>query len=184
MIKNVSLSMLAFFSFSLAIATEQEWVMPAQLVNEKQDSIKHIKQEIKAVMLERKFALEFFKKIEGHFQNILKDSYQEAKLNCLRLLNTILESNEFAITFEQVTNEQRDYICDKLVKFNDLLINPSVYPLAKKIDDELLVSGFDDTTAQLFNSFYVVAAIIIGTKMLLEKLEVRIQELNVQLAQE
>lgn len=184
MIKNLSLSILVLFSFSLLPTMEQEWLMPTQLINKNQNSINHIQQEIKAVMMERKLAIEFFNKIENHFHSILKDSYQEAKLSCLRLLNTILESNEFAVTIEQVTNEQRDYICDRLVKFNDLLIDPSAYPLAKKIDDELNSARFDATTEQLFNSFYVVAAILLGTKTLLEKLEARIKELNVHLAQE
>lgn len=130
------------------------------------------------IMLEAKTALILKEKAEKHFQEVLQDRYETIKQRCLAVLKIIAASSEFTSTLEQVTNEQARLIVQDLVKYNDIIINPSAYPLEQKVEAELSFAALNEQEEQLFNVFYVVFAIISGSKMLINKLELIEKEYN------
>ena len=146
-----------------------------------QQSLAHIAQETKAIMLEVQMALTLGTRAEKHFQEILQDIYQSTKEQCLALLSTITASAEFTSTIDQVTDTQLALIVEENAQFDDIIIDSAAFPLEQKIKDELAAAAFDGHTQQLFNVFYVVYAVIHGSKTLLEKLELKKNELTVEL---
>jgi hypothetical protein len=130
------------------------------------------------IMLEVKTALILKEKAEKHFQEALQDTYETIKQRCLAVLKIIAVSSEFTSTLEQVTNEQARLIVQDMVKYNDIIINPSAYPLEQKVEAELSLAALNEQEEQLFNVFYVVFAIISGSKMLINKLELMEKEYN------
>lgn len=130
------------------------------------------------IMIEMKTAWLLHARAEKHFQDILQDQYESTKLQCLQALSIIASSPEFASTLEQVTDAQVKLITQDMVKYNDIVVEPSAFPLEQKVKEVLKLAAFDETTAQLFNVFYVVFAITQGSKMLLEKLELATNQAN------
>jgi hypothetical protein len=138
----------------------------------------NISQAIKDIMLEVKTALILKDKAEKHFQDILSDTYETTKQRCLAVLKIIASSPEFASTIEQVTDEQARLIAKEMVKYNDIIIDPSAFPLEQKVEAELSLAAFNNQEEQLFNIFYVVFAIIHGSKILVNKLKLIEKEYN------
>ncbi len=141
------------------------------------NALDHIAQEIKAIYSELSLALSFLERGEQHFQEQLGDDYEPRKQRAMDVLKTILESPEFATTVQQVTDEQVMLIVDQLVNFNDIIIDPSAFPLEQKIENELKAAAFDEQMQQIFNIFYVALVTKRGVEMLLEKLAIRSHEL-------
>ena len=94
----------------------------------------NISQAIKDIMLEVKTALIFKDKAEKHFQDALSDAYEITKQRCLSVLKIIASSPEFTSTLEQVTDEQVRLIAKEMVKYNDIIVDPSAYPLEQKVE--------------------------------------------------
>src|SRR5438876_11074328 len=120
----------------------------------------NISQAIKDIMLEVKTALIFKDKAEKHFQDALSDAYEITKQRCLSVLKIIASSPEFTSTLEQVTDEQVRLIAKEMVKYNDIIVDPSAYPLEQKVEAELTIAALNEQEEQLFNVFYVVFAIV------------------------
>jgi hypothetical protein len=133
---------------------------------------------IKDIMMEAKTAFMLMEKAEKHFQNILQDAYATKKEQCLAVLKIIAESPEFISTLEQVTDEQVRLITQDMVAYNDIVVDPTAFPLQKKVETELSLAAFDAQQEELFNIFYVVFAIISGSKMLTNKLNSDLEALN------
>lgn len=138
----------------------------------------HIASAKADIMLEMKTAWLLYERAEKHFQSILQDQYESAQLQSLQALAIIASSPEFATTLEHVTDAQVKLITQDMVKYNDIVVEPSAFPLEQKVKDVLELAAFDETTEQLFNLFYVVFAITQGSKMLLEKLELATNQVN------
>ncbi len=174
MLKNLCLSV-AFMvlPFSTLIPSDRTIVI--------QSSLEHISQQISAIMLEVKVGLILKNRTEKHFQELLQDTYESTKNRCWVVLATILLSDEFSSTIEQVTTEQARLIVDENISFDDIIIDPSAFPLEQKIKTELSNASFDEQTEQLFNIFYVAYAITRGSRLLIEKLEVKKSELAAEL---
>ncbi len=133
---------------------------------------------IKDIMLEVKTALILKEKAEKHFQNILQDTYEAKKEQCLAVLKIIAASPEFISTLEQVTDEQARLITQDMILYNDIIVDPTVFPLQQKVEIELSLVAFDKQEKELFNVFYVVFSIINGSKMLIDKLHSELEALN------
>lgn len=176
MLKKLFLSA-AFALFPLTVLT-QDTDRIAQITS----TIAHIADAKKDIMLEAQTALMLSQRAEKHFQEIFQDTYESATQTCLHALGAIANSSEFTTTLEQVTDEQTILIIEQMAQYNDLLIDPSAYPLEQKVKNVISVAAFDDKQEQLFNVYYVVYAIINGTKMLITKLEVKEKELIGELA--
>jgi hypothetical protein len=146
-----------------------------------QTVLDHIAQETTAIYAELSLALSFMERGEQHFQEQLGDDYLPCKQRAMDVLRTILESPEFASTVQQVTDEQVELIADQLINFNDIIIDPSVFPLEQKIENELKAAAFDEQMQQIFNIFYVAFVTKRGVEMLLEKLAVRSDALAIEL---
>lgn len=175
MFKKLCLSA-AFITLSFTLSGETDHITTIQ------KTLTHIAHEKNAIRFEMKTALLLQKKAETHFRELLQENYQSAKEQCLALLSTILASTEFTTTIEQVTNDQTTLITVNNACFNDLIVDPTAFPLEQKLKDELSLVSFDDHHKQLFNVLYTVFTIIRGSKILLEKLAVKENELMSQLA--
>jgi len=147
-----------------------------------QNNLAHIAQEKNTIRFEMKTALLLQRKAETHFHELLQENYQSTKDQCLALLSTIMTSTEFTTTLEQVTNAQTTLIAVDNAKFNNITIDSIAFPLEQKVKDDLVLAAFDEQTEQLFNILYVVFVVIRGSKMLIEKLEIKENELTAELA--
>jgi len=133
---------------------------------------------IKDIMLEAKTAFALLEKAEKHFQDILQDTYAIKKEQCLAVLRIIAASPEFVSTLEQVTDEQVRLIIQDMVAYNDIIVDPTAFPLQQKVEVELSHVAFDAQQEELFNIFYVVFAIISGSKTLINKLNAEREALS------
>ncbi len=176
MFKKLYLSA-AFTTLSFALSTQT-----TDRVATIQNSIAHIAQETKAVMKELKIALVLADRAETHFKETLKDSYFPVREKCIALLNTIAASPEFISTIEQVTDAQAAFIVETNMQYEQFEVDPSAFPLQQKVDVELALASFDKPTEQAFNVFYVVLAVMTGSKTLIQKLELRKNELEAELS--
>lgn len=143
-------------------------------VNEKAASIHrtlgHIQQQKNVLAMQIQQAMLFCKKAEDHIQNLLKDDYLPAREKCFALLSIILKSPEYIETIEQVTDIELTQIVEHNMNFDDIVIDPTKFPLQQKLQTELSLAAFDAQTEQLFNVFYVFFAISQGSQALLQKL--------------
>jgi hypothetical protein len=141
-----------------------------------QKKIDHIEQEIKFIMQHTKATLMLFQKVKLHFKNLLKNDYKPAKAQCLAALTTIVDSEEFITTIDQVTDMQVRMIIDQDYTFEDITVDPAlVLPLQRKREAIVISAAFDHNSEQLFNAFYLVIATLRGSQSLIIKLK---QQLN------
>ena len=91
------------------------------------------------------------------------------------MLIRIIASPEYTTTLEQVIDTQVQLITQEMMHYNDIIIDPSAYPLGQRINDELSLAGFDEDTQQLFNVFYVTVVVLCGSKVLTAKLAAKKQ---------
>lgn len=166
-----------FTIFALLPLFSQTLDLPTQITH----ILDHIEGAKRDIMLEMKLALSLKEKAEKHLQNLLLNNYESAKGACLQLLRDIALSPEFIATVEQVTNDQLDLIVNNLVNYNDIIIDPSFYPLEQKVKNELALAGFDAQKEQMFNVFYVVYSMVRGSQTLLRKLKIKEKELTAEL---
>ena len=96
------------------------------------------------------------------------------------IVATVAQSPEFTVTLAAVTDEQVALIVDELVNFNDLIVDPSVYPLEKRVDEELDKAAFNPQLEHFFNTLYVPYVIARGSRILLEKLDLAQEQLIVE----
>lgn len=144
------------------------------------DSSAAIIQAKKDIMIEVKKALILKEKAEQHFQNIFQDEYEAKKQICLNVLKNIANSSEFTSTLEHVTDEQIQLLTQEMIPYNNIISPPSIYPLQEKLEQELALASFNTQEEQLFNILYVVFAVISGTKLLLNKLDIAENQLHTQ----
>ena len=156
-------------------------LIPSDRASIIQSSLEHISQQINAIMLEAKLCFELQKHTAKHFKELLHDAYEPIREKCFALLVIIVASKEFSSTIEDVTTEQTHLIVDENIAFNDIIIDPSAFPLEQKIKTELTNASFDEQTEQLFNVLYVTVAITRGSRVLVEKLETKKSELTAEL---
>lgn len=153
--------------------------------NERADRIAivlgHIAAAKKDILFEIKLALELKNRAERHFRQLLQEAYEPTKQACLKVISTIAESPEFAITLAGVTDEQVALIVDELVNFNDIIVDPSAYPLEKRVDQELELVDFEPCIEQFFNTLYVPYVVARGSRLLLERLELAREKLVAEL---
>ena len=168
-----------YFSLSLALLSCTPLICHTPTL-EQSDAIKVMARAKSDIMLEIHTALTLKEKAEKHFQEIFQDSYETKKQKCLDLLKIIAASPEFSSTLEQVTDHQVQLIVREMALYNNIVIDPSLYPLEKKVEAELSLAHFNPQEAQLFNVLYIVFAIIRGTKMLIHKLQIVAQQLDAQ----
>jgi hypothetical protein len=142
------------------------------------DVFTHIAQAKKDIMAELKQVTTLLERSEDHFGELFADHYETTKQTCLYLLNDLLESPEYATSFEQATQEQFDLITDQMVNYNDIMLDPSQYPLEQKLKAVLKEASLDEQTKQLFNVFYITVSTILNAKCLCGKLEAKEKELR------
>jgi hypothetical protein len=177
MFKNVYLSA-TFALFSLSMSAQS-----IDRINAIQNTLQHIAQEKNTIMLNLKETLVFGNKALAYMQNKLNDAYESLTSQVSQVINIITKSEEFNYSINEVTNLQTMYIVDRNMHFDDITYDPADYPLDAAIDRQITKSfpSLDEDTNQLFNIHYVIHATITGSKMLLEKLELKSQELTKEL---
>jgi len=141
------------------------------------NTVAHMAQQKTTIALETQFVVSLIQKVETYFAEQLKEEYGPTKEKCLAVLRVIITSAEFDTTLEQVTDIQTRFIVEQNIDYNDIIIDPSEFPLEQKIKNELANAAFDEPTEQLFNAFYTVIAIIRGSKLLLAKLDAQENQL-------
>jgi hypothetical protein len=143
-------------------------------------TVSHINNQTKAIVLELRTLLSLVERSDNHFREQFKDNYPSTKEKCLAVLNTIAMSPEFTTTIEQITDRQVELIIEHNGNFNDIVTDPNKFPLEKKVKHELALQAFDQPTEQLFNVLYLAITITHGSKILLEKLAIKKNDLLVE----
>lgn len=154
----------AYFSIAIALLSLTSFAHSTTL--------EHLDNAKNDIIFELNLALTLLKRSEEHFSAFFADQYPSVKQACLQLLSSIVSSPEFATTLAKVTDEQLILIVEHMIDYNDIIIDPSAYPLEQKVNDALANAAFDEPTNQLFNVLYVAYAIARGSRILLEKLEI------------
>jgi hypothetical protein len=175
MLKNIYLSAALVF---LPLTTFTQGTDRTSQINA---TLAHIAQAKKDIMFEAQTAGTLSRRAEGHFEEVLQDNYKSATKACLRAFKTIFASSEYATTLEKVTDEQVKFIIEYLVKYNDIVIDPSKYPLEQKVQKVVSAAKFSNQEEQLFNVYYVVYTITLGAQMLIKKLELQEKKLIAEL---
>lgn len=160
-----------------ALATMNEM----DTINQKLTNIARAKNDC---ILELQTALTIAKKAEVHFQSVLGDNYESCKAQIGALLKAITDSEEFTVTVQDVTDAYITYIIDQNIRFNNITIDPDVYTLKGKVDAVLAQASpiLDEHGSKLFNTIYVAVAIAHGSKILINKLNLKKEELLAALA--
>lgn len=177
MFKNLYLSAtIIALSFSLANASIDR-------ITAIKSDLEYIAQAINDSMLELKKTAELANQTVKHFENKLKEAYPATKAQILSLLNAIFESDEFIATLDEVTDLYVDFIINHHIKFEDIFIDSTNYPLEEKIKMVLEQDPTLNNDALLmFDVFYVTTAVIKSTELFCEKLHIKKSELLNELA--
>ncbi len=177
MFKNVYLSA-AFALFSGSLSAQS-----IDRISEIKNSLHHIAQEKTVIVLNLQKTLIFGNKALSFMKDKLNDSYEQLMSQVGQVINTIGKTEEFNYSVNKITDLQAACITDENMSFNDIEINPADYPLDAVIDKEMSKAfpALDEDTNQLFNIYYVICATLDGSKMLLEKLDLKTQELAAEL---
>jgi hypothetical protein len=163
------------FSFSFF-----SFVQPGTKAEALQKNIAHINQQITIIACEIQVCVSLLQRTEKHFQAKLKD-YFSIKNQCWGVLVSLIKSPEFTTTIEKVTTLQEGLIVDEQQFFNDIVIDPYLFPLQEKMQKERSEALFDPESQLVFNAFYLGYSTIHAAKILLKKLQYRVAELNQQL---
>jgi hypothetical protein len=178
MLKNLYLSAtittLSFFSANASI----------DRINAIKDNVEHIEQAQTDSMLELKATTTMANKAVQHFQNKLGDGYEPCKSHVMSVLDTIFQSDEFAMTLDAVTNLYLECVINQHMNFYDIIIDSTNYPLEEKIKTILEQTSpvLSDDSAQIFDVFYVTVAIVKSAELFCEKLDIKKNELLAELA--
>lgn len=150
-----------------------------------QKNIEHIAQEVKFIMQQTKATLMLFQKVKLHFKTLLKDDYKSTKAQCLAVLATIVDSQEFTTTIDRVTDMQVRMIIDQGYTFEDIAVDPALFlSLQRKREAIVTAAAFDSNSEQLFNAFYLVASTFCGSQALISKLEQQLKTKKNRLIEE
>ena len=135
-------------------------------------------------LVEFKYAVTLAQKTDEHFKKTLAENYESCRKQALSLLNTVINSNEFTITLNAVTDLYITEIVNENIHFNDIITDPSAYPLEETIDVILKKASpkLDKDAEQLFNIYYVTTAITRSSQMIMKKLNDKELELLEALA--
>lgn len=177
MFKNLCLS-ITLATLSIAPSTQC-----SDRATDIKNRIEHISQEKKSIYLEINAAMTIGKKTVNHLKTSLNDAYEQLELDVTAVINTIITSEEFSSSLDKVTDYQVTCMADHTIHFNDISYNPEDYSIDGKINNELAKAfpSLDEQTELLFNIFYVTIANYRGATLLLEKLELKQNELQKEL---
>lgn len=153
-------------------------------INAIKDSIGQIQQAQTDSLLELKATTTMANKAVQHFHTKLGDGYEPCKAHVVSVLDSIFQSNEFTTTLDAVTNLYVDCVVNQSMKFYDITVDSTNYPLEEKIKAilEQTSPALSDDSAQLFDVFYVTVAIVKSAELFCEKLEIKKNELLAELA--
>jgi len=177
MLKNLYLSAtittLSFFSVTASV----------DRINEVKDSLTHLAQAKTDSLLELKATTTMANKAVQHFHNKLGDGYEPCKAQVVSLLDSIFQSNEFAVTLDKVTDLYVECVANQHMNFYDIIVDSTNYPLEEKIETilEQASPALNDDSAQIFNVFYVTVAIAKSAELFCKKLETKETELLAEL---
>ena len=178
MFKNLCLSAtFAALSFaSLAASTDKIAAI--------QSNIAHIEQAKTDSLFELKTSIEIANQALQHFQSKLGDNFESSRNHVLSLLNTLMESEEFAFTLNDVTDRYVDYVVNQNMNFNDIVIDASDYPLEGRIEAIFTAASpaLDAQTYQMFDVFYVTIAIMRSAELFCAKLDLKKDALLAEIA--
>jgi len=174
MLKKLGLS-LAFATISIAASTES-----IDRISAIQTTRAHIAQEKEVVKaMAAKIAIAGAK-AKKTTKAMLQEDYTQLKPLVTDVINNIITSAEFNDTINQITDLQASCIAEQGMSFDEIEIDSAHYPLDHVIDNELnkVFPQLNEPTSQLFNVLYVTLLVDMGCNILLEKLELKEQELN------
>lgn len=178
MVRNIYLSAsIAALSFAFASASTER-------IEAIKSSLAHIEQAKADSMHELQTTAAIANQAVKHFEDKLGDSYQSDKAHVISLLETILQSPEFATTLNGAVSQFTDSVINKNMNFNDIFIDSTQFPLEAKIDSVLQQASpaLNDQTSQIFNVFYVTLAIIKSSELFCQALDQHKNELLAELA--
>src|SRR5438445_7103404 len=145
MFKILSLSAtIAAFSFFSATASVDK-------IDTIKDSLALIAQAKTDSMLELKTTITVAHKATQHFHNKLGTAYEAYKIQVVSLLDSIFQSDEFAITLDKVTDLYVECVVNQHMNFYDIIVDSTNYPLEEKIKAilEQACPALNDDAAQI-----------------------------------
>jgi hypothetical protein len=160
-----------------------------------QSNLSHIEQAIKDITSEKEMVASINKSSKqqikngsiGHMMDSWAHKLQKDKIKST--LAPIISSNEFIKTINYLTDFQVACIVNQQIHYDDIIYTPASYPAEQKIltqkTDQAFAETFpisNETTELLFNIYYLQATQDLGYKLLLEKLNIKKNDLLTQLA--
>jgi hypothetical protein len=186
--KKILLTTLIALSFASITASNDR-------INAIKSTLAHIAQAKKDILAEKEEIKSINKKVKeqihqkacGHMVDVLH--YEEHIKILTNILNSITARDDFQRVIDHSTDFQVRCIVDKQINYNDIIYSQEAYPIEQKT----LIHAINEVIANpsltrytnhqlIFDVYYLEATQTVGYKLLLEKLNLKAQDLKAELA--